>query len=91
MGKLPVCAEKLSEVAEMETCPWGGSLGPDGDELFEHDRTAQITTASTQLGQRLSRALRLNAPLIIIDVNSRILYARLRLAPLQPGYPPEKR
>ncbi len=85
IGRLPVCGEKLSEVAETEICPWGGSLGPEGAELFEHDRTAQTPTASTQLGRRLTTNLGiLNAPPIIVDFKSRTLYARLRLTPPGP-------
>jgi hypothetical protein len=88
IGRLPVCGEKLSEVAETEICPWGGSTGPEGpegDELFEHDRTTQTTTASTQLGRGLTTNLGiLNAPPIIVDINSRTLYASLRLTPLGP-------
>jgi hypothetical protein len=82
IGRLPVCAEKLSEVAEIEIWPCGGSgsPGPDGDELFEHDRTTQTTTPSTKLGRGLATNLRsLNAPPIIVDVNSRTLYASLGL------------
>jgi hypothetical protein len=94
IGRLPVCAEKLSEVTETEICPCGGlgSPGPDGDELFEHDRTTQTATPSTKLGRGLATNLgSLNAPPVIVEVNSRTLYASLGLTPLRPAGSPGQR